>query len=285
MHGLLDSEEKDSVLTTSGVFALHRVVKLVIGLGLLAITVGLAVTIIAEPGSEVYQATWWPDDSPFMDFLSRILGKEPHNTAAEKEYVSHKEACCPKPEDTPLPTVRTVFSDTLTTVYGWPSTGGVWVHKCDAIELDFLGLPRFESSPTERFSKEEDDFCQRLELIGARFFENDHAYYVQVYLRHSSNHHSWYGWPAVVPDGGMWALWTQGETEPRLLQTARIRNALTMQERCRAIEMLGGRFYPNWRDAVQDFGTQSNETARLIATARAEAREILIDLTLEQDEL
>jgi hypothetical protein len=52
------------------------------------------------------------------------------------------------------------------------------------------------------------------------------------------------GWPA---GGGVWMLLTS-ETYARLKGTAIIHNALNMEERCKAIEKLGGRFYENPRD-------------------------------------
>ena len=55
------------------------------------------------------------------------------------------------------------------------------------------------------------------------------------------------GWPGEVPSGGVWVLWTK-RIEDAEKGVARIRNAFTMHERCKAIEMLGGKFYEKWED-------------------------------------
>ncbi|WPB00095.1 uncharacterized protein RHO25_004714 [Cercospora beticola] len=150
------------------------------------------------------------------------------------------------PYDEPLPAVRTEFTGGATIAYGWPSTGGVWIHEnCYAVELDFLGVSRFEVSPTQRYSKAEDEFRKYLERIGAHFYDSDSAYNRQSSRR--SDRELWYGWTNGVPEGGVWALRTVG-AEDAVLGVPRIRNALSMQERCRAIEMLGGTYFEKWED-------------------------------------
>lgn len=103
------------------------------------------------------------------------------------------------PDDVPLAAVRSEFGARTTSVFGWPSTGGLWVHsECYAVELDFLGLPRFESAATARFSPEEDAFCERLERIGATFFETELAYNRQQLSY--PKYEIWYGWPRAMPE-------------------------------------------------------------------------------------
>lgn len=162
------------------------------------------------------------------------------------------------PNEDPLPAVRTEFGAAATIVYGWPSTGGVWVHEdCYGVELDFLGLDRFEPSATQRLSLQEDKFCERLERIGGRFYASEFEYNKG---QGSRERHSrlWIGWPAGNPTEGLWVLKTQ-YLESATLGVSRIKNALTMEERCKAIEMLEGRYFESWDAFVK--ADSAGETA------------------------
>ncbi|KAK5158432.1 hypothetical protein LTS14_003451 [Recurvomyces mirabilis] len=161
----------------------------------------------------------------------------------------------------PTPAVRTQFGALGTLVHGSPSTGGIWLHKdCYGVELDFLNVSRFEPAATERVSDPvtEDEFCQRLEWMGGIFFASERAYIDQVLenLDRSSDTwfeaaRWWYAWPGVVPEGGVWALQVRADGRWEI-GISRIRNAFTMEERCRAIEMSGGKFYEKWEDTPRD---------------------------------
>lgn len=160
----------------------------------------------------------------------------------------------------PLPAVRTVFGSLGTIVYGWPSTGGVWIKEdCYGVEMEFLGLNRFNATPTQRKSdpQTEDAFCQRLEYIGARFWETEYAYNKQV-LQRDERRKLWAGWPGEVPDGGSWSIWLD-DFEAAELGVSRIRNAFTMQERCEAIEMMGGHYLERWRDVLRSENAEEND--------------------------
>lgn len=160
------------------------------------------------------------------------------------------------PYDELLPAVRTEFTGGTTIVYGWPSTSGVWVHEnCYAVELDFLGVSLFEISSTQRYSKAEDAFCKRLERIGAHFYDSDSAYNRQSSRR--SDFEVWYGWTNGVREGGAWALRTVG-AEDAALGVSRIRNALSMQERCKAVGILGGTYFEKWEDVRLQDSTYSD---------------------------
>lgn len=150
--------------------------------------------------------------------------------------------------DQPLEATRTKFNDVGTFVYGWPTTGGVWIHdRCSGIELEFLNLSRFELTPTQRWSPEEDEFCRRLERIGAHFLKDEKEFTSTLEIPWVSS--LWYGWPS---SGGVWALRLDDELKGARLGVGRIKNALTMDERCRAIEMLGGEFYERWEDVPKN---------------------------------
>lgn len=208
-----------------------------LALGLVAVATYWAVGSFSHPGGILHQV--------------RILSR-PHinmrlgSASSREKAVASDECDLHDPNEDPLPATRTEFGGKGTIVYGWPSTGGVWVHEdCYGVELDFLGLSRFEPSDTARFSPAEDDFCKRLEMIGAYFYESEYAYQVQTF-RHNAPR-VWYGWPGDAPQRGVWVLRTEGPQGAEL-GVSRIKNALTMEERCKAIEMLGGKFYERWDD-------------------------------------
>ncbi|KAF2492711.1 hypothetical protein BU16DRAFT_466581, partial [Lophium mytilinum] len=59
-------------------------------------------------------------------------------------------------------------------IYGWPSRGGVIVlEDAGTVDFDFLGLDRLRP-PQKRYedSTQEDAFCQRLLLLGAKWWDS-----------------------------------------------------------------------------------------------------------------
>lgn len=173
---------------------------------------------------------------------------------------------CTRHGPRPLDPHRVVSHKLGTTVFGWPSTGGLWVRTIDEVESEFLSIK--QSAETQRYSQEEDTFCQRLEWIGATFFQSDAAYKKRLcgVARLDYARYAWYAWPGVVPDGGLWALWTDRGDNERL-DIARISEAQDMQGRCDAVKLLGGRYYAKFEDAMKEVGTKSDETKKLISDA------------------
>lgn len=161
--------------------------------------------------------------------------------------------CSHDPVREPLPDTRSHFNQGGTSVYAWPSSGGVWAHHdCYGVELDFLGLSRFEPSFTDRDTdpEKENNFSKRLEWIGGTYIENKYAFRRGQWqgMGRLRPLRPWYGWPGAVPDDGVWVLWPESATEDAEQGYRRIHNAYTMQERCEAIEMLGGKFYQKWEE-------------------------------------
>jgi len=160
----------------------------------------------------------------------------------------------------PLAAIRTEFAEHGTKVFGWPSTGGIWVKEdCYGVELDFLGLDRFHASGTEREAdpEAEDAFCQRLQYLGARFCETEFEFNEQR-LQRDDRPKLWVGWPGDVPEGGAWVIWLT-DVEAAKMGASRIRNALTMKERCEAIKMLGGWYLESWRDVLRSEFAERND--------------------------
>jgi hypothetical protein len=142
------------------------------------------------------------------------------------------------------PTSRVMFGalDQPSEVRCWPSTGGVYVLEgVSSVELDFLGLDRFTAADRSYDHNQEDRFCKHLRMIGADWYE-DYQAWVEVWVggRETEQHRvRWaLGWPA---DGGVWYLRLTYPDFITRKDLGRLRNAWTMEERCRAIEMSGGK--------------------------------------------
>ncbi|KAJ9144368.1 hypothetical protein NKR19_g6482 [Coniochaeta hoffmannii] len=75
----------------------------------------------------------------------------------------------------PPPTTRINFIENEVGVWGWPSRGGVIVlQRVTALDFDFLGLdPVDPPMLRDRDQDAEDALCQRLLLLGAKWFDSD----------------------------------------------------------------------------------------------------------------
>lgn len=71
-------------------------------------------------------------------------------------------------------TFRTHFSTTGSSVYGYPSTGGIFIKKdVDVMEMEFLSVPRTVAVNRSLDHAEEDAFCERLRRVGATWWAYD----------------------------------------------------------------------------------------------------------------
>ncbi|OIW29829.1 hypothetical protein CONLIGDRAFT_631903 [Coniochaeta ligniaria NRRL 30616] len=75
----------------------------------------------------------------------------------------------------PPPTRRMNFIESEVGLWGWPSRGGVIVLRhATALDFDFLGLdPVDPPMLRDRDQDAEDALCQRLLLLGAKWFDSD----------------------------------------------------------------------------------------------------------------
>jgi hypothetical protein len=147
------------------------------------------------------------------------------------------------------PTTRTEFGSRGTSVRGWPSSGGIYIAAdVYGVELDFLGLDRFKPSPRSENPAEEDAFCQRLRKVGAKWFKSEEDYFewseAGIPRDPEEDTELLLGWPEP---GGVWVL-KVNQSDAARKGVGRIKNAFTMEERCSAIEQLGGRFYSDPKD-------------------------------------
>ncbi|KAL9618506.1 MAG: hypothetical protein Q9160_006762 [Pyrenula sp. 1 TL-2023] len=164
---------------------------------------------------------------------------------------------------------RTAINDIEVYVFAWPSKGGVIIlEHTEGIDFEFLGLDPVNPPPTRLQNQaEEDVFCQRLLLLGAKWWDSEirwrflkaaderdeatiEALEEETEPAPTMRERRWVsvGWPT---GGGLWVaefdttLW-EIEEEHNIVpeDTARLRLARTMDERCQVLkEHLGGRYY------------------------------------------
>lgn len=149
----------------------------------------------------------------------------------------------------------------------WPSVGGILVARSlTAVELDFLSLSRFSPTPRSYNVTEEDAFCQRLRLLGAHWYSSYTDYeFAHLYrLRQPTPDETQIlhiGWPAT---SGVWVMRQENEFD-QWDGVFRMRNAYTMEERCKALEMSGATFYENPEECkyvkplLEGFGNKESE--------------------------
>ncbi|KAI1264382.1 hypothetical protein F5Y18DRAFT_428004 [Xylariaceae sp. FL1019] len=140
---------------------------------------------------------------------------------------------------------RVVFGNTSTTIYGHPSTGGVLVlSPCNAVELDFLGLDRFEHAKRSLDTKEEDHHCAQMRKLGARWFRNMYHYRMMPHfepLKFRRVKVVVTAWPENDP--GVWVLPLRDSDDAGSEGVGRVWNAVSMEERCEVIKRLDGTYY------------------------------------------
>jgi len=172
-------------------------------------------------------------------------------------------------------TRRTAMTNVDVCIYAWPSKGGVIIHDhAEAVDLEFLGLDPLDP-PTERLpdQNDEDAFCQRLLLLGAKWWDSearfcllksademdDRAIQALEYGTApipTMRERRWVSvaWPTT---GGLWVaefdttLWGIIEDDNLLpCKSARLKLARTMDERS---QVLRDHFRPKFYDDVREY--------------------------------
>ena len=158
--------------------------------------------------------------------------------------------------------IRTKFTDIDASIYAWPSRGGVIIlDTAEAIDFEFLGLDPLDP-PLERLASQdaEDAFCQRLLLLGAKWWDSEARYSIVSEIEAGATGSQRVdgafvmdrqpppsmrekrlikvGWPST---GGVWVAefdttWAGVDEEDKLVpedeEMGRLRMARTMDERC-----------------------------------------------------
>lgn len=174
-------------------------------------------------------------------------------------------------------TVRALFTDNNASIYAWPSRGGVIIlDDAEAIDFEFLGLNPLDP-PEKRLEDQsaEDPFCQRLLLLGAKWWDSEARYSVVEHLKAGiaradgafivereppptmrEKRFVKVGWPST---GGFWVAefdttFAGVNEEDNLLPddegAARLRMARTMDERCLILQ---ARFQATFYEDVKDY--------------------------------
>lgn len=202
----------------------------------------------------------------------RSSTRMPSSSSADPFPRSHCGQTCPYDS-----AVRSIFTDNNTSIYAWPSRGGVIIlDDADAIDFEFLGLNPLDP-PEKRLEDQtsEDAFCQRLLLLGAKWWDNEARYSVVTQLEAGNSRADGVfvvdkeppptmrekrfvkvGWPST---GGFWVAefdttFAGVDEEDNLLPedegAARLRMARTMDERC---ILLRDRFQATFYEHLRDY--------------------------------
>ena len=181
-------------------------------------------------------------------------GSECHRASVSKEQ--HDDVAVSNEErdwtdvpwlDTEAGLVRLDPADSLYSndVHCWPSVGGIIIaQRVHAVELAYIGLDRFHTTPRSPNQAEENAFCMQLRKIGGKWWRSYDDFEMAT---GSKVRRMWpderevlfLGWPE---QGGVWVLrydnrkMIGGDLGP-------VWNAISMEERCMALEKRGAVFF------------------------------------------
>jgi hypothetical protein len=134
-----------------------------------------------------------------------------------------------------------------------------------AVELDYIALDRFHITPRSTNASEEDAFCVKLRRIGGKWWSSYEDFGLAT---RAKGRRLWpderevlfLGWPE---EGGVWVLRYDNR---KLLRGSLgpVWNALSMAERCTALEMHGAVFFETPEESevvaplLRGFGEREN---------------------------
>lgn len=210
--------------------------------------------------------------SPYLSFVQIVFFNIAMRTPAHLQKPNCKRGPLGAPAK-PLrhpPTQRTVFLQDRISVWGWPSRGGLIVlERATALDFDFLGLdslhPPMRRDPDQ---EAEDKLCQRLLLLGAKWFDSRDRYgfVANVAEDHDPSILALEAGEAQVPttmerrwvsvglpsgpEGGLWVveydtvIYGMQEKHNLLPEDAvRVSLARTMDEKCVILKDIGAKFF------------------------------------------
>ncbi len=127
---------------------------------------------------------------------------------------------------------------------------GLWIKELTPVEMSSLGVDRFQDTERTLEQTDEDAFCTRLRIHGASFWELPPHWPERVNwceaiddcVEPTKKVSLEVGFPA---SGGVWILDTSQGWDGLYPKSLGLRNALTMDERCKVIKDLGGHFCDN----------------------------------------
>ncbi len=148
-------------------------------------------------------------------------------------------------KDCALPTTTRYSIHTgQTTCY--PSSGGIWMSDLGPVELQYLGINRFNTTLRSPYQVEEDIFCRELRKFGGAWYnpKSGKELLVGGYCHELDEFKPVYSVMRAVGfdggrGGGVWVLGVEQGTGRFPAGMLAVRNALTMEERCMALRNLG----------------------------------------------
>jgi len=150
----------------------------------------------------------------------------------------------------------------------YPSSGGIWLARLGPLELQHLNIDRFQSSERPWNEADENDFCHELRQFGGSWYNpqstdelwsgDECRELVELEPIFSNTRRT-----GFTEKGGAWVLGVSGEDESFPQGTRVVRNALTMEERCMALERLGAVFCEDIKScpALDDLSKEPFELA------------------------
>ena len=134
--------------------------------------------------------------------------------------------------DTGGPASRTIFGSRGCNIYGYPSSGGIFVKKADVLDLLYLSPSRSQACERSPDSDEEDKFCASLQRVGAKWWISKQDWINAILgardLTDEESKVVVYGWP--TEGAGVWVL-RYGSEDDVPYDFGRLRLALTMEKR------------------------------------------------------
>lgn len=154
----------------------------------------------------------------------------------------------------PEPTIRSSLVKHGARVACWPSSGGVWIKQADIVDMEFLGLDRFQDTPRQFNQTAEDVFCTKLKMSGADWWELPPAFDGKRGHLGSEKFACETLETCFTPDvkNPFLLAWPETSTTTCYISTTQAeevggellggyRNAMDMEERCDVIMSLGGK--------------------------------------------
>lgn len=137
----------------------------------------------------------------------------------------------------------------------WPSAGGLIVATgVHPVELEYIGVDKFQVNEMSMNRTEEDEFCMKLRKIGGKWWRDYYDYdwatgYKMRNLSVEERQVLFLGWPE---EGGVWMMRYENPAKVRNRgwHIGIINNALTMEERCKEIKIAGGVYFVNPEDCA-----------------------------------
>ena len=162
---------------------------------------------------------------------------------------------CPPSVHNDFPTeYRTVFDKEGGMARGYPPTGGILLPPLDAAVAQHLDLSRQAPSIRAQNAADEDDFCTRLRLLGAKWWDSEDEYVRKSIgldeATEGDKKEIVVGWPSN--GRSVWILRLH-DSDARPGDFGKLGMCVSMDERCAMLQTWGAIFYEDPK-AVEEFG-------------------------------